>query len=106
MGFSLIENFDRPWLAKDIQDFWNRWNISLSRFFKDYFFSPLSHAVFYHITPRLQFVFIAFIYILTMVIIALWHGLTVGFLVFGVLQGLALVIAQVMRKLGSIYNRG
>jgi alginate O-acetyltransferase complex protein AlgI len=98
MGLPLVENFNRPWQARDIQDFWNRWNISLSNFFRDYFFSPLSHLVIYH-ARRYQFWLMTLVYFATMVLIALWHGLTAGFLAFGVLHGLALVAFQVGKRL-------
>jgi D-alanyl-lipoteichoic acid acyltransferase DltB (MBOAT superfamily) len=99
MGLPLVENFNRPWLARDIQDFWNRWNISLSNFFRDYFFSPLSHLIIYHARRQYQFYLMTLIYFATMVLIALWHGLTAGFLAFGVLHGLALVAFQAGKRL-------
>ncbi len=99
MGFDLVQNFDHPWRAASLQDFWNRWNISLSGFFKDYFFTPLSYLVFSYAAPRFRFTLIALTYFATMVLIALWHGLTLGFLAFGILHGLALVLAQLARQL-------
>lgn len=106
MGFKLQENFDRPWLARNIQDFWNRWHISLTHFIRDYFFNPLQHHVAYHAAPRWHFPLVLGIYVLTMMLIALWHGVTWGFVVFGLLHSAALVGVQlarryVFRRLGS-----
>jgi alginate O-acetyltransferase complex protein AlgI len=98
LGFRLQENFDRPWLAGNIQDFWNRWHISLSQFLRDYVFNPLHHYSAYNAPPRWQFSLVMGIYFLTMLLIALWHAVTWGFLVFGVLHGLALVWLQVSRR--------
>ena len=43
MGFRLMENFNRPFLATNLQDFWNRWHISLTSIVRDYVFTPLNH---------------------------------------------------------------
>jgi len=98
VGFRLQENFDRPWLACNIQDYWNRWHISLSQFLRDYVFNPLHHCTTYHAPARWQFPLVMGIYFLTMLLIALWHELTWGFLVFGCLHGVALIWLQVARR--------
>jgi alginate O-acetyltransferase complex protein AlgI len=99
MGFPIAENFDRPWLARNVQEFWNRWHITLSHFVRDYFFNPLSRLVYYHVPPGWQFPLIVAIYFAAMVVIALWHGITWGFLVFGLSHGLAIVVLQVLHRL-------
>jgi alginate O-acetyltransferase complex protein AlgI len=98
MGFRLAENFDRPWLARNIQDFWNRWHITLSHFVRDYVFTPLNRRIAYSVAPRWQFPLVLAAYLLTMLLIALWHATTWGFLVFGVLHGAALIWLLLLRK--------
>ena len=44
MGFSLMENFDTPYLASSVSDFWHRWHISLSTWFRDYLYIPLGEG--------------------------------------------------------------
>jgi alginate O-acetyltransferase complex protein AlgI len=100
MRFKLCENFDRPWLAENIQDFWNRWHISLSRFIRDYVFTPLNVAILRRIPRRQQSPLVTLAYFFTMLLIALWHGTTWGFLLFGVCHGLALVLSQVLKTYG------
>lgn len=98
LGFRIQENFNRPYLARNIQDFWNSWHMSLTFFVRDYVFTPLCRVIFWHIPKRSQFPYITAAYFLTMLVIALWHKLSLGFLLFGVMHGLALTYIQLKRK--------
>lgn len=97
MKFKLCENFDRPWLAENIQEFWNRWHISLSRFIRDYVFTPLNVAIMRSVPRNRQFALVTAAYFFTMMLIALWHETTWGFFAFGVVHGVALVMSQVLK---------
>lgn len=99
MGFRIVENFNAPLAAKNLQEFWARWHMSLGSVIQDYVFSPLSKAVIINAPRQSQMVGIASIYVVAMVLVALWHGTTVGFLIFGVLQGAVLFSIQVRREL-------
>ncbi len=103
MGFRLMENFDRPFLATNLQEFWNRWHISLTSMVKDYVFTPLYHYSAGHFRPRWQFASAMAVYFFSMMLIALWHGTTWGFFVFGLLHGCMLVWLQLFRRF--IYPR-
>ena len=98
MGFRLMENFDRPFLATNLQDFWNRWHISLTSIVRDYVFTPLYHFSAGHIRPRWQFTSAMAIYFFAMMLIALWHNTTWGFFIFGALHGCMLVYLQLFRR--------
>lgn len=84
MGFSLMENFRRPYFARNISDFWRRWHISLSTWFRDYVYIPLGGNRIG--TPAGVFRNLMF----TMLLAGLWHGANWTFAVFGGLHGLAL----------------
>lgn len=98
IGFNLCENFRKPWEARNIQEFWERWHISLSSFVRDYCFNPINIAIGRNIKREFQFVFIVAAYFFTMLLIALWHATTWGFLIFGVLHGTALVASLCLKK--------
>ncbi len=98
MGFRLSENFDAPWKAQNIQDFWNRWHITLSHFVRDYVFNPLSRHIYYYVPRGWQFGVLMGLYFFTMQVIALWHATTWNFLIFGVAHGTMLVGVQVLQK--------
>jgi alginate O-acetyltransferase complex protein AlgI len=85
MGFRYIENFNHPYIAQSIGDFWRRWHISLSSWFRDYVFYPLER----HRFPVIgQTVNILVVFLLT----GLWHGVTINFVVWGLLHGCFLAI--------------
>jgi alginate O-acetyltransferase complex protein AlgI len=98
MGFRLSENFDKPWKARNIQEFWGRWHITLSEFVRDYVFTPLARQIVTRVRPSWQWPLTVLASFLAMMLIALWHGTTMGFVVYGVLHGSALVLLQIWRR--------
>jgi alginate O-acetyltransferase complex protein AlgI len=97
-GFSLAENFDAPWQAGNIQEFWNRWHITLSHFIRDYVYNPLLRQLLTVLRPAWQFPGIVILYFFTMVLLGLWHGTNLGFLLFGVFHGLLLVWVLLLNR--------
>jgi alginate O-acetyltransferase complex protein AlgI len=97
MGFKLMENFHRPYFSKDISEFWKRWHISLSTWFKDYFYISLGgNRV---SIPRWYFnLFIVFL------ISGLWHGANWTYIIWGALNGLYLVAAIVTKNLRGKFD--
>lgn len=87
LGFRFLENFRYPYIANSISDFWRRWHISLSSWFRDYVFYPLERT---RRKPSLarQQLHILLVFLLT----GLWHGLTINFALWGLLHGLALAL--------------
>lgn len=87
LGFNFGENFNYPYLSRSITDFWRRWHISLSQWFRDYIFYPLELKR--RSVPWLkQPLNILIVFLLT----GLWHGITPPFIVWGLLQGAALIL--------------
>jgi len=99
MGIRLPENFDQPYLARNLQDFWRRWHMSLSTWRRDYLYVPLGGSR--HGTTRM----IAAL-ILTMALGGLWHGAGWTFLLWGFLHGLALAIHRLIRIVSTRVRRG
>jgi alginate O-acetyltransferase complex protein AlgI len=93
MGFKLMRNFNFPYIAKNMSDFWRRWHISLSTWLNDYLFTPISIS-------RRNWDKWAVIFSLniTFFLAGLWHGASWNFVVFGVLNGLALSYDVLSRK--------
>ncbi len=87
LGFKFGENFNFPYLSRSITDFWRRWHISLSQWFRDYVFYPLELKR--RSIPWLkQPLNILIVFLLT----GLWHGITPPFIIWGLLQGAALIM--------------
>ncbi|MEL6108805.1 MAG: MBOAT family O-acyltransferase [Planctomycetota bacterium] len=87
LGFQLPENFDRPYIAKDVREFWSRWHITLSTWLRDYLYIPLggNRRGERRTTMNLM---------LTMILGGLWHGASMNFVLWGVYHGLLLVLAH------------
>jgi alginate O-acetyltransferase complex protein AlgI len=80
-GVNGPENFDRPFTASSVSEYWRRWNMSFTNWLRDYVFMPLRMA-----TRAAGNLGLAFSITVNMVAIGLWHGLTYGFLLFGLLH--------------------
>jgi D-alanyl-lipoteichoic acid acyltransferase DltB (MBOAT superfamily) len=92
-GFDLMENFKRPLLAKNIGEFWRRWHISLSSWVDDYIFTPLAFK-----KRKWGIVGVFYSLILSFSVIGIWHGSTWNYLMFGLLQAIALIYEYSTRR--------
>ena len=86
MGFELRENFKRPYFSKSIREFWQRWHITLSTWFRDYVYIPLGG----NRTIKWRWYYNIFI---TFLVSGLWHGANWTFVIWGALHGTYLIIA-------------
>lgn len=91
MGFKLMKNFDRPYLSKSISEFWKRWHISLSTWFRDYLYISLGGN-------RVSQSRLYFNLMLTFLISGLWHGANWTYVIWGGLNGLYLIIEFILTK--------
>jgi alginate O-acetyltransferase complex protein AlgI len=89
LGFSIPENFNHPYIATDISDFWRRWHITLSNWLRDYLFVPLGGL---HIRKRWSAV------VLTMVLAGLWHGAGWTYVIWGTFHGVMLFMHHLFRS--------
>ena len=98
MGFRFIENFNFPYVSKNIGEFWRRWHISLSNWFRDFVFYPLERRRLMWLGQPLN---ILIVFILT----GLWHGITQNFVIWGFIHGSALVFESTSlgRKLRAFW---
>jgi D-alanyl-lipoteichoic acid acyltransferase DltB (MBOAT superfamily) len=88
MRVRLPENFDRPFSAASVLDFWNQWHITLSNWLKTYVYNPLLVALMRRIPSLAMQPFLAvFCFFVTFFLIGVWHGRTSEFVFFGVLTG-------------------
>ncbi len=87
-GFKLSKNFNIPYLAKSVTEFWQRWHITLTRWFNDYVYFPIIQK---NLRSTIRRNFAIF---LTMGLIGLWHGADWTFIIFGAFQGLLIIIER------------
>lgn len=98
LGVKAPENFNKPFLAHNMKEFWDRWHISLSKWFGDYLFSRFVLNTLRNGTFKSKKVAVRCGYMLTMLVMGLWHGTYVFYLVYGLYQGLMLVFTDVYVK--------
>lgn len=96
MGIEVKENFHRPFLAQNYSDFWARWHISLTTWFKDYVFIPLSFNF-----RKLGLFSLFIIYPIS----GIWHGAGWSYIIWGVLNGFFLVFAKKTAKKRRKFNK-
>jgi alginate O-acetyltransferase complex protein AlgI len=88
MRIRLPENFDRPFSAASVMDFWNRWHMTLSNWLKVYVYNPMLLALMRRISSQAAEPFLGVIcFFVTFFLIGLWHGRTSEFIFFGLLTG-------------------
>ena len=98
MGFRLMRNFDSPYYSMSVSEFWRRWHIALSTWFRDYVYVPLGGS---RTTPLRRYANL----LITFMISGLWHGANWTYVIWGGLNGLYLVGEQVARQKFSISSK-
>ena len=91
LGFEFMENFKYPYTAKNIKDFWRRWHISLSEWFRDYLYFPMGGSRKGNIYFHLAVVFLA---------TGIWHGATWNFVLWGMWHGTFRIFEQWIERKG------
>ena len=89
IGFKLTNNFDAPYFSSSLKEFWRKWHITLSSFFRDYFYIPIggSKKSFFYKCRNLIFTFL---------LSGLWHGANWTFILWGFLHGLFLILENIL----------
>jgi alginate O-acetyltransferase complex protein AlgI len=103
-GFEFQENFNFPYLARSVKEFWRRWHISLSTFFRDYVYIPLGGN---RIGVRRMYINLMLVFLLT----GFWHGASWNFVLWGLLHGAAMLLERLglekwLGKAGRLVGTG
>lgn len=96
LGIRMPDNFDRPFLSVDMKDFWARWHISLSTWLRDYVYTRFCMAALRKKWFRGRRTSSYLGYVLTMVLMGLWHGPTAAYLVYGCYHGALMSLNDVL----------
>lgn len=94
-GIHLSENFNQPYFATSISDYWNRWHMTLTAWVRDYLFIPLNRGVTSYFRIYLNTIFI-------FIFIGLWHGASLSFLVFGLIHGCLAALQTIYRRISFL----
>lgn len=93
MGFDLMQNFRQPYFSRSVREFWNRWHISLSTWFRDYVYIPLGGN---RVSFRRNLINLLIVFLVS----GLWHGAGWTFVIWGGLHGAYIVIDALLRQYG------
>ena len=105
MGIQTPINFNKPFLSIDIKDFWNRWHISLSTWLRDFIFSRIVMKSMRHkwFKTRLTTAMVA--YMLNMIFMGFWHGLSWSYVVYGIYHGVLMAGFEWYQKKSKFYKK-
>ena len=95
-GFEFAENFNYPYISRSVREFWRRWPISLSGWFRDYLYIPLGGNRRGNVYVNLAIVFLA---------TGIWHGAAWGFLLWGIWHGAFILLERFLEKKGVTGNK-
>jgi alginate O-acetyltransferase complex protein AlgI len=99
LGFRLMENFKRAYLAKSVPEFWNsRWHVSLARWFRDYLYIPLGGN---RVAKWRQYLNVMIVFLVS----GLWHGANWTFIIWGALNGLYQIIHGLLATPRRLFGR-
>jgi alginate O-acetyltransferase complex protein AlgI len=103
-GIDLMRNFAFPYFSRDISDFWKRWHISLSTWFRDYVFLPVVFSVSRRIKPgklfliKTEYIIYSIGIAITWLLVGLWHGANYTFIIWGAIHGFLLIVYHLTFK--------
>ncbi len=104
LGFNIMKNFAYPYFARDMREFWKRWNISLTNWFRDYVFLPIAYSVSRNIKAdrflliKTEFLIYAIGITITWMLTGLWHGTNYTFVFWGLIHGFFLIMNHITSK--------
>jgi membrane protein involved in D-alanine export len=104
-GIRTPENFDRPFISKDMKEFWDRWHITLSHWFRDFIFSRVTMNMIRHRVSRNKLVIASTAFMINMFIMGLWHGLEPYYIAYGLYHGVLLSLTEIYQKKSKFYKK-
>lgn len=105
LGIKVPDNFNKPFLSKDMKDFWARWHITLSEWFRDFIFTRFVMASMKkkRFPTRLTTASVGFI--INMLVMGVWHGLGTCYILYGLYHGVLLALTEIYQKKSKFYKR-
>ncbi|MGT2799914.1 D-alanyl-lipoteichoic acid biosynthesis protein DltB [Streptococcus marmotae] len=105
MGIKSPRNFDKPFLSRDLKEFWNRWHISLSFWFRDFVFMRLVMVLMRNKVFKNRNTTSSVAYLLNMLVMGFWHGVTWYYIAYGLFHGLGLVVNDAWLRKKKTLNK-
>jgi len=104
LNYDFPENFNLPFISKDIKEFWNRWHLTLSFWLRDFLYTPLVMFLLKKKFFKSRYTASYIGYITTMTVMGLWHGFTIYYTLYGLYHGLLLVLNDLLEQKTGWYR--
>lgn len=105
LGICTPDNFNKPFISKDIKEFWDRWHITLSHWFRDFVFSRFMMSAIRGKWFKNRLNAAAGGFIVNMLLMGLWHGLTLDYILYGLYHGALLAGTEIYQKKSKFYKQ-
>ncbi|MDU4738647.1 D-alanyl-lipoteichoic acid biosynthesis protein DltB [Clostridium sp.] len=105
LGIKTPDNFNKPFLSKDMKEFWTRWHISLSKWFGDYLYSRIVLNSMRKKRFKSRFTASHVAQMITMFVMGIWHGLSLFYIIYGLYQGGVLVATDIIQRKWKFYKK-
>ena len=103
-GVRTPENFNAPFVSKDIKEFWNRWHMTLSFWFRDFLFSRITMVLVRTRKIKNKLVIASIAFMINMFVMGVWHGLELNYIVYGLYHGVLLSACEIFQKKSKFYK--
>lgn len=105
LGIKTPDNFNMPFISKDIKDFWNRWHMSLSFWFRDFVYTRFVMASIKKKWFKSRYTASYIGFIITMSVMGLWHGTQKYYIIYGIYHGLLIVLTDLFERKSKWYKK-
>ena len=105
LGIKTPDNFNKPFISVDIKEFWNRWHITLSHWFRDFIFSRFMMKAIKKKWFKTKLTGAAIGFIINMFVMGIWHGLSWNYIKYGLYHGVLLALLEIYQKKSKFYKR-
>lgn len=106
LGIKTPENFNKPFISKDIKDFWNRWHMTLSFWFRDFIYTRIIMAALKNKGLRKYKYASSYVgYLITMGLMGIWHGTDIYYILYGLYHGLLIVATDLFQRKVGWYKK-
>ena len=99
------ENFNAPFLSRNMKEFWDRWHISLSIWFRDFIYTRVVMRFMKKKVFKSRFTGSYIAYIITMCTMGIWHGFKIFYIIYGLYMALALIATDYFQRKNSYYKK-
>ena len=105
LGICVPDNFKKPFISRDMKEFWARWHISLSEWFRDFVFSRFMMLSMHIKWFKSRLNGAAAGFLINMLVMGVWHGLTVHYILYGLYHGILLAVTEIYQKKSKFYKK-